>query len=132
MQHPKLTQFDNTLKALFDEVDDYLENTYGSEYPLHPARSPRGETANKSTNGLFYIGAVFTPGYGSEHGRGYIVDVDMVTLSDVSEEREREIEEAAAVYIRRRISHYFPDRDIELRKDGKNFKLVGDFSLGNV
>ncbi len=132
MQHHKLNALDKTMKALFDEVDDYLEDTYGSEYPLHPARPPRGETANKSSNGLFNVGAAFTPGYGSEHGRGYVVDVDMATLADVSAEREREIEEEAAAYIRRRLQEYFPERDIELKKDGKNFKLVGDFGLGNV
>jgi hypothetical protein len=132
MQHYKLNELDKKMKALFDETDDYLEDTYGSEYPLHPARPARGETANKSSNGLFNIGAAFTPGYGSEHGRGYVVDVDMATLADVSAEREQEIEEEAAAYIRRRLPKYFPERDIELKKDGKSFKIVGDFRLGEV
>lgn len=132
MQHHKLDELDRKMKALFDETDDYLEDTYGGEYPLHPARPARGETANKSSNGLFNIGAAFTPGYGSEHGRGYVVDVDMATLADVSPAREREIEEEAAAYIRSRLPEYFPERRIELKKDGKSFKIVGDFSLGEV
>jgi hypothetical protein len=132
MQHHKLDELDRKMKALFDETDDYLEDTYGGEYPLHPARPARGETANKSSNGLFNIGAAFTPGYGSEHGRGYVVDVDMATLAAVSPAREREIEEEAAAYIRSRLPEYFPERRIELKKDGKSFKIVGDFRLGEV
>jgi hypothetical protein len=132
MQHHKLNELDRKMKALFDEADDYLEDTYGGDFPLHPARPARGETANKSSNGLFNIGAAFTPGYGSEHGRGYVVDVDMATLADVSEETEREIEEEAACFIRSKLPDYFPERNIELKKDGKNFKIVGDFRLGQV
>jgi hypothetical protein len=132
MQHHKLNELDKKMKQLFDEVDDYLEDRYGGEYPLHPARPERGETANKSSNGLFNIGAAFSPGYGSEYGRGYVVDVDMATLADISEETERKIEREAAELIQRRLPHYFPEREIELKRDGKSFKIVGDFRLGDV
>src|SRR6056297_3944083 len=99
MEHHALSSFDKRLKAVFDAADDYLEEKYGSMYPLHPARVKRGATANKETDGLFNIGASFTAGYGSEHGRGYVIDVDMVTLTEVPDEVEEEIEEDAVRYI---------------------------------
>ena len=80
MWHPKMAEFDDTMKMLFDEVDDYIEDLYGDKYALHPARPLRGETSNPESDGLFNIGAVFTPGYGSELGRGYLIDVSMSTL----------------------------------------------------
>ena len=38
MRHPKLQQWDETMKKMFDEIDDYLEEKYGHLYPLHPNR----------------------------------------------------------------------------------------------
>jgi hypothetical protein len=73
MWHPKMTEFDERMKKLFDEVDACIENLYGGRYSLHPMRPERGETSNPEADGLFNIGAVFTPGYGSEHGRGYLI-----------------------------------------------------------
>ena len=70
MWHPKTAEFDSRLKELFDEVDHYIEDRYGHTYSLHPMRPLRGETANPEADGLFNIGALFTPGYGSELGRG--------------------------------------------------------------
>lgn len=132
MEHHALSSFDKKLKALFDETDDYLEEKYGGMYPLHPARAERGATANKEADGLFNIGASFSAGYGSTHGRGYVLDVDMVTLSNVSDEKEEEIEEDAVHFIRRRLPHYFPDRDLQVYRDGRTFKISGDLSLGRL
>lgn len=82
-------------------------------------------------DGLFSTGTQFTLGYGSKHGRGYIVSVEIRTLSRVKDEDKQEIEEAAMTYLRSRIKTYFPDRAIELKQDGNVYKLVGDFSLGS-
>ncbi|MDY7028717.1 MAG: hypothetical protein SVR04_10510 [Spirochaetota bacterium] len=131
MQH-HLDKFETRLKALFDEVDDYLEDKYGGHYPLHPARARRGRTANKETNGLFNVGASFSTGYGSEHGRGYVIDVDMVTLSQIPAEVEEKIEEDAVDYIRRKLPNYFPDRKLEVKRDKHTFKISGDLSLGRL
>ena len=131
MKHPRLQQFDNRLKELFDEVDDYLEQQYGEDYPLHPARARAGKTANKEHSGLFTVGASFSAGYGSEHGRGYVVEVEIVTLADIPDEVEEEIDEAAARKVRELLPRYFPDRRLELVRDGRLFKISGDLSLGS-
>lgn len=132
MSHHNLIRFEKRLKELFDEVDDYLEERYGGEYPLHPARPPRGKTSSKSQDGLFNVGASFSAGYGSEHGRGYVMDVDMVTLSNVSREREEEILEEAAAKVGELLKRYFPDRELSVERDGRLFKIVGDLSLGEA
>ncbi|MFW5811908.1 MAG: hypothetical protein ACOCWS_02900 [Alkalispirochaetaceae bacterium] len=132
MSHHSLRSFEKKLKQLFDEVDDYLEERYGGEYPLHPARPKRGKTSSKSHDGLFNIGASFSPGYGSEHGRGYVIDVEMVTLSNVTDEREEEILTDAAEKVDSLLKKYFPDRELSVRRDGSLFKIVGDLSLGTV
>lgn len=132
MRHPKLIDFDRRMKRLFDEVDDYLEDRYGGNYPLHPARAARGTTANKEADGLFNIGASFSAGYGSTFGRGYVVDVEMVTLANVPENREEEITKVAIDQIRKLLPKYFPERHLEVDRDGRVFKIHGDLSLGSL
>ena len=132
MKHHSLDQFEDRLQKLFDEVDDYLEEKYGGEYPLHPARPPRGKTSSNSQDGLFNVGASFTAGYHSEHGRGYVIDVDMVTLANVSSEREEEILRDAVEKVQKLLKERFPERELEVRRDGRLFKITGDLSLGST
>ncbi|HKM05609.1 MAG TPA: hypothetical protein VJ869_01355, partial [Sphaerochaeta sp.] len=82
-------------------------------------------------DGLFSTGTQFTLGYGSDHGRGYIVSVEIRTLSKVKKEDELAVEEATVSIINDLLPQYFPDREIKLQKDGNVYKLVGDFSLGS-
>jgi hypothetical protein len=131
MQH-YLEKFDKKLKNLFDEVDDHLEEKYGDRYPLHPRRARRGMTSNKAHDGLFNVGAAFSAGFGSEHGRGYVLDIDMVTLKDVPGTVEEEIENEAVDFIRRSLPRYFPDRDLRVERDGRTFKIIGDLRLGRL
>jgi hypothetical protein len=132
MWHPKTIEFDNRLKKLFDEVDAYIEDIYGGSYPLHPRRPARGETANPQADGLFTIGADFTPGYGSQLGRGYLIDVTMSTLEKVDEAARSEIYRASVDKIRELLPRYFPERELSVRQDGNHFKIQGDFSLGDM
>ena len=132
MYHPKLASFLDRLKKLFDEVDSYIEDVYGDRYPLHPRRPGRGETANPEADGLFNIGANFTPGFISELGRGYIIDVSISTMKKVDENVRREIYEAAANKIKELLPLHFPERELVVRRDGTQFKIQGDFSLGNI
>ncbi len=132
MQHHKLQRFLDTLKKLLDEVDDYLEDQYGGDYRLHPARAPRGATANKAASGLFSVSANFSAGYGSDHGRGYVLEFRIVTLEEVPDDVEEEIDEVAAQRIQQLLPRYFPDRDLQVSRDGHLFKLHGDLSLGTV
>lgn len=127
-----LDQFESRLKELFDEVDDYLEEKYGDRFPLHPARAHRGATANKESNGLFNVGAAFSAGYGSAHGRGYVIDIDMVTLSQIPESVEEEIEADAVAFVQKKLPSYFPDRNLEVKRESHAFKIAGDLSLGSL
>jgi len=132
MYHPKLTSFLDRLKKLFDEVDNYIEDLYGDKYPLHPMRPNRGETANPEADGLFNIGANFTPGFISELGRGYLIDVSISTLEKVDEDVRHEIYEAVSDKVKELLPLYFPEREFTVKRDGSHFKIQGDFSLGNV
>jgi len=132
MWHPKTVEFDERLKKLFDEVDDYIEDRYGERYVLHPVRPVRGETSNPEADGLFNVGANFTPGYGSELGRGYIIDISMSTLEKVDEGVRREIYEAAAEKVKELLPLHFPERELTVRRDKNHFKIQGDFSLGVI
>jgi len=120
------------MKKLFDEVDDFIEDRYGGSYSLHPMRPARGETANPEADGLFNIGVNFTPGYGSELGRGYLIDVSMSTPDKVDENVRREIYETAANKVRELLPIHFPERKLTVRRDKNHFKIQGDFSLGEI
>jgi hypothetical protein len=130
--HPKTIEFNDRLKKMFDEVDACIEDAYGASYPLHPARPQRGGTANPQADGLFNIGADFTAGYGSQLGRGYLIDVTMSTLEKVEEGVRREIYHKAVEKVRQLLPLYFPERQLTVRRDGAHFKIQGDFSLGDV
>jgi len=127
-----MEEFDNRMKKLFDEVDDFIEDQYGGSYSLHPTRPARGVTANPEADGLFNIGANFTPGYGSELGRGYLIDVSISTPDKVDEDIRREIYEAAANKVRELLPIHFPERMLTVRRDKNHFKIQGDFSLGEI
>ena len=127
-----MVEFDERLKKLFDEVDHYIEDHYGDRYSLHPARPARGETSNPEADGLFNIGANFSPGFGSELGRGYLINVSLSTLEKVDDNVRREIYEAAADKVRELLPLYFPDRKLTVQQDKNHFKIQGDFRLGDV
>mgnify|MGYP006284799777 CR=1 FL=1 len=129
MRHPKIIEWENKLKEVFDEIDDYLEDTYGNRYTLHPARAERDTTSNKASDGLFNVGASFTPGYGSEHGRGYAVEIDMVTLEHVPKKVERQIEQDVINKLRLKLPNYFPGKNLEVNKDGRAIKIYGELTL---
>lgn len=128
-QQQKLEQ---ELRKMCDELDHFLEDTFGNRFPLHPNRPPRGKAARVAYDGLFSTGTKFTLGYGSEAGRGYLVDIDIVTLSKVHAEDREEIEAAAIEFLRKILKEHFPKRNLEVIKDGRVYKIIGDFSLGKV
>ena len=125
-------QLENQLRRMCDDLDHYLEDTFGDKYPLHPNRPPRGKAARVAYDGLFSTGTKFTLGYGSETGKGYLVDIEIITLSRVQPEDREEIERAAVSHLRKIIGEYFPTRELDIRKDGRLYKIIGDFSLGVV
>jgi hypothetical protein len=131
-EHPKLTAFTDTLDALFREVDEFLEDEWGGTFALHPNRPARGTTGNPDMDGLFEIIPDFTPGIGSEKGKGYLVSFRAATLEKVSPEQFEYLMEISAAFIKRRLPFYFPGRDLNVVRDGRRFKIVGDFSLGGL
>ena len=125
----EVQRFEQTLKRLFDQIDDELEDEYGGEYPLHPARARRGTTSNKEQDGLFNIGASFTAGYGSETGRGYTVEIRLGTLADVPDDVKEEIRGVVQRRVNELLPVYFPDRDLSIVQNGDYLKIVGDLGL---
>ncbi len=132
IDHPKMIQFDNQMKAMLDAVDNYIEDKYGELYPLHPVRPKRNETANPQADGLFSGRADFTPGYGSDLGRGYILKVEMKTLAEIPDDVRQTIFSDAVKKIESLLPVYFPERKLEVKQDKEFLKIVGDFSLGIV
>lgn len=132
MRHPKAIGWEDKLKALFDRIDDRLEERYGKKYPLHPNRPPRGATSSREMDGLFNVGAAFSAGYGSEIGRGYVVEIRMATPAQVPAGVRRRIEREVAGMIEEELGREFPGRDLKVSRDGPVYKIHGDLSLGEA
>ncbi len=130
--HPKQRELEKKFKQLFDEIDDLMEIRHDGKYQLHPNRLPRGRAANKEQDGLFNLGVNFTPGYGSELGRGYLVDMELSTLIRVPFAEKKELYEEVAHLVEELLPKYFPNRDLTVDKDGALYKIRGNFSLGKV
>ena len=130
MRHPRALLFEHRLKAVFDQVDHELEAHYGNRYTLHPARQPRHETGNPEMDGLINVGASFSPGFGSRYGEGYTVELRLVTLDPVDPSLLQEIEEHVIRRLRELLPAAFPERTLQVDRDGHVIKLYGDLSLG--
>ena len=132
MKHPRLLEFESGLRRLFDSIDERLERKYGGDYDLHPARPRHGETSSRAHDGLFNLGASFTPGYGSDIGRGYVVQVEMVTLDRVPPDVREAIEDEVADLVNERLPYYFPHRRLSVSRDRNVYKIHGDLRLGEA
>jgi len=132
MRHHKARAWERKLDELLNRIDVDLERKYGDRYPLHPARPEHGDTANPSQSGLFNVNAAFTGGFGSKLGAGYLLDVDMVTLTEVPDEVEEQILEEVVERLRQELPGVFPDRELHVSRDGHSFKIHGDLGLGQV
>lgn len=129
--HPKQIALEDKLHKMCIEVDNHLEDKFGTMFPLHPNRMKRGKTASANYDGLFSTGVQFSSGYGSKLGRGYLLDIDISTLTWVKKEDRLLIEEEAISFLKTLLPIYFPDRKLEIKRDGNLIKIVGDFSLGS-
>jgi hypothetical protein len=124
-----IDNWEQKLRVVFDEIDDEIEERFGKLYSLHPARPRRGTTSSREQDGLFNIGASFSPGFGSDFGRGYVLDVDMITLEHVTEEVRSLIEENVVVLLREKLRVHFPLTKLEVRQERNCFKICGDLSF---
>jgi hypothetical protein len=130
--HAKLRDFEDRLRVLFREVDRRLEDRWGDAFVVHPNRPRRGATANPEADGLFEVAADFTVGIGSSLGRGYLVSLRVATLERVPPVRFEAFMEEAAETVRELLPRHFPERSLQVVRDGERFKIVGDFSLGEA
>ena len=124
-----LEAFEDRLHGVLSEIDGALEERFGSRWPLHPARPPRGAAANPQYDGLFRVTASFTAGYGSKFGPGYVFRVEASTLASVPESEREAIEEAAVALLREGLARAFPGRDLRVDRDVAGYKIHGDLSL---
>jgi len=127
-----LIEWEKRLSEILSGIDAYVEDKYGKLYPLHPCRSKRGATTSSREDGLFGVDAKFTAGYGTRHGRGYVIDVRVVTLENVPEDVLREIEDDIADRLRDELPKAFPEAKLQVDRDGGKYKIHGDLSLGGV
>lgn len=130
--HPKQEILEEKMAQLCQALDNHLEDIYGDHYRLHPNRLRRGEGSNPSFDGLFSTSLAFTLGYGSEYGRGYVVNVEIRTLDKVSQYDSTKIQAEAFSFISQNLKKFIPDQDLKIVQDGNLMKVVGDFSLGDV
>ncbi|MDX9801619.1 MAG: hypothetical protein RBT69_09815 [Spirochaetia bacterium] len=130
--HPKIAEFDAKLKKIFDDIDDYLEDNYGALYDLHPSRLERGKASNKSHDGLFNVGASYTAGFGSVYGKGYAIEIRMVTLEKIDPEDVQKIEDEVKNLLQKKLEEVFPERKLYVDRDLHVLKIHGDFSLGFI
>ena len=121
--------FEKKLKAMFDRIDVELEERWGDEYSLHPARAEFGTVGNPEQEGLFSLGASFSAGYGSTGGRGYVVEIRLATLEDIPADTLEKIRNRVARRCEELLPDYFPDRDLDIVREGSNYKITGDLSL---
>lgn len=129
---PRQEKLEADFASLCIELDNYLEDCYEGVFNRHPNRPHRGSGANPSFDGTFSTTAAFTLGYGSEHGRGYLINIDVRTLDRVSPDLMEEIKNRAFVFTQSKLPVVFPDRKLELVRDDGLLKIIGDFSLGDV
>ena len=127
--NPKLAQWEAGLHALLRDIDHCLEDRHGAQWPLHPSRPRRGSAANPQYDGLFRVTAAFSAGYGSRLGPGYVVQIEIVTLSHVPPDVREQIEQEAVDMLRAGLPEAFPGRKLSVERDGPVFKIYGDLSL---
>ena len=132
IRHANLVSWEKKLKTILDQLDDHLETRYGGTYNLHPARARRGQTSNKAHDGLFDIVASFSLGTGSQHGKGYVIDVHMATLDHIPCQVQEEIKRITLSHLRKTLPNYFPGTHLQVDMDGALIKIHGDLSLGDL
>ncbi len=129
---PRQEKLEAEFSALCIAQAHFLEDSYEGIFNRHPNRPDRGSGANPSFDGTFSTTAAFTLGYGSEHGRGYLINIDVRTLDTVTSDQMEEIKNRAFVFTKQKLPVIFPDRKLELVRDDCLIKIIGDFSLGDV
>jgi len=129
MLHQRVEEWESALNALLRRVDGALEKSYGAVLARHPARLPHGSTPNPQQDGLFRVTASFTPGFGSEHGKGYVIQLDFVTLESIPVQQRESLQQLAIRLIKEGLHEFLPGRNLAVKRDANVWKIVGDLSL---
>jgi len=132
VRHHAAIKWEEKLDQAMQELDRFLEDKYNGRYLLHPARPERGKTTNPSQDGLFSITANFSLGLGSKIGKGYVVDIKLVTLQSVPDDILDEIQNIAQEKLAELLPRYFPTTRLDISRDGPILKIYGDLSLGRA
>ncbi len=129
MQNPLLAKWESKLQGIFDRIDTYLEEKYGDAYPLRYNRPPHGCGVTPDTDGLFELGFSFSLGISSQLGPGYVFRIKLATSSKVSPEFFTKIENEVVDMLKRELPKEFPDKNLQVAKDGRNYKIYGNLDL---
>lgn len=129
MRSREAMQWEETLKSVFDAIDQELEDQYSGRYVLHPSRPKHGITANPEDDGLFNVGAAFSAGYGSKFGPGYVVEIRLSTLRNVPAEIRAEIKEKVFQGLEKRLPEAFPGKVLHVSEENGIIRIHGDLSL---
>lgn len=129
MCNPLVEAWEEKLNSLLCQVNVKLEEEYGTVVPRHPARLAHGETPNPQNDGLFRVAATFTSGFGSVWGKGYVLDIEPVTLDVFPPDIWARVEAKACKMIQDGLDSVLPGRGLELKRDGTLWKIIGDLSL---
>jgi hypothetical protein len=132
MRDSRVEEFERKLQDVFDRIDVRLEDKYGKEYPLHPARAKHGATSSREQDGLFNVGAAFSEGIGSKVGRSYVVDVRMVTLARVPRDVREKMQKEVVKMLRQELPKAFPERKLHVARDGHGYRIYGDLRIGDA
>ena len=130
--HPKQEELEDRMSLLCQELDNHLEDVFGTRYTIHPNRLKRGQGSNPIYDGLFSTSMAFTLGYGSKYGRGYVMNVEIRTLDRVSQYDMADIKADAFSFVRQNLKTYIPEHELDIVQDGPVMKVIGDFNLGEV
>ena len=129
MRHIKAKEWEQRLKAVFDEIDAELETRYGDRFEPHPARSPEGATSNPEMDGLFNVGASYSAGFGTKLGPGYVVDIRLSTLQRVAPELKLELRDTVQAMLIEKLPAAFPGRQLHVDQERSHLRIHGDLSL---
>lgn len=129
MRHRKAKEWEQKLKAVFDEIDVELEAAYGNRFGLHPARALHGTTSSREMDGLFNIGASYSAGFGSRFGAGYVVDIRLSTLQRIPRNLKLELRNRVQAMLVEKLPAAFPGRELHVDQERRHLRIHGDLSL---
>lgn len=128
-RHPRAVEWERRLWALFREVDRVLEERYSGTWTRSDRRPAHGAIEDHESSGLFNVGATFSAGYGSAHGRGYVLQLSVGATRPPSPGERRALEQEAADLVREALPRFFPGQRLEVSRDGELWKIHGDLRL---